>query len=209
MVDLPRLILVADRFTRPGRADRVIDAVQAGLRWVHLRDHEADDDTFYDGAVRLRDRVEALHAGVRVSVNQRLDIADRMGLDYHGGTHGCGVGVARERLASDAVIGFSAHEQEEVTGPRAARVDYFFFSPIFPTQSKPGHPGTGIEPLSRICAATEVPVFALGGITPARVGLCLHAGAHGVAVLSGIMDDKDPARAAGAYLRRVAASDER
>jgi thiamine-phosphate pyrophosphorylase len=119
------------------------------------------------------------------------------------------VDVARERLGPDAVIGFSAHEEKEVTGPQAAHVDYFFFSPIFPTESKPGHPGTGIETLSRICAATEVPVFALGGITPARVGLCLEAGVQGVAVLSGILDAKDPARAAKAFLRAVASSDDR
>jgi thiamine-phosphate pyrophosphorylase len=119
------------------------------------------------------------------------------------------VDVAREQLGSDFVIGVSAHEQEEVSGPQAAWVDYFFFSPIFPTQSKPGHPGTGIETLSRICGVTEAPVFALGGITPAQVGSCMEAGAHGVAVLSGIMDAKDPARAATAYLRAVASSGDR
>jgi thiamine-phosphate pyrophosphorylase len=209
MIDLPRLILIADRFTEAARAECALQTVEAGVRWVHLRDHDASDAAFYEAAVHLNERIARIDARVRASVNQRLDIAQRLRLDYHGGTHGPGVGVARERLGSHAVIGFSAHEQEEVTGPQAAQVDYFFFSPIFPTESKPGHPGTGIETLSRICAATEVPVFALGGITPARVDSCLEAGAHGVAVLSGIMDAKDPVRAAKAYLRAVASSDDR
>jgi thiamine-phosphate pyrophosphorylase len=209
MNDLPRLILIADRFTEAARAERALQAIEAGVRWVHLRDHDASDAAFHEAAVHLNERIARVDAHVRVSVNQRLNVARRMCLDYHGGTHGPGVDVARERLGSDALIGFSAHEQVEVTGPRAARVDYFFFSPIFPTESKPGHPGTGIKTLSRICAATEVPVFALGGVTPPRVESCLHAGAHGVAVLSGIMDASDPARSARAYLRKVASSEER
>ena len=209
MNELPRLILIADRFTEAARAERALQAIEAGVRWVHLRDHDASDAAFHEAAVDLNERIASIDAHVRVSVNQRLNVARRMCLDYHGGTHGCGVDVARERLGSDFVIGVSAHEQEEVSGPQAAWVDYFFFSPIFPTESKPGHPGTGIETLSRICGVTEAPVFALGGITPARVGSCLEAGAHGVAVLSGIMDAKDPARAANAYLRAVASSGDR
>jgi thiamine-phosphate pyrophosphorylase len=209
MNDLPRLILIADRFTEAGRAECALQAIEAGVQWVHLRDHDASDAAFHEATVHLNERIARVDAHVRVSVNQRLNVARRLSLDYHEGTYGPGVDVARERLGPDAVIGFSAHEEKEVTGPQAARVDYFFFSPIFPTESKPGHPGTGIKTLSRICGVTEAPVFALGGITPPRVESCLHAGAHGIAVLSGIMDAKDPARAANAYLRAVASSGDR
>lgn len=37
----PRLALIADGFTNDARADRAVEAVRAGVRWVHLRDHEA------------------------------------------------------------------------------------------------------------------------------------------------------------------------
>ena len=37
------------------------------------------------------------------------------------------------------------------------------------------------------CAQLKVPVYALSGVSPQRVESCLKAGAHGVAVMSGIM----------------------
>jgi len=128
--------------------------------------------------------------------------AERLGLDYHAGMRGPSPEEARRRLGADAVTGFSAHDEAEVVGPMADVVDYFFFSPIFPTSSKPGHPGVGVSELSRICDASPVPVYALGGITPERVTACKEAGAHGMAVLSGIMNAEDPGAAAKAYLEK-------
>lgn len=61
--------------------------------------------------------------------------------------------------------------------------------------------------LRSFCQTAEpVPVFALGGITPERVAPCRTAGAHGVAVLSGILNATTPNAAARAYLRALAAS---
>ncbi|PEN14796.1 thiamine phosphate synthase [Longibacter salinarum] len=204
MDNLPRLILVADRFTESDRQVRVFDAVRAGVPWIHLRDHEADDATFRRAAVSLTEQIEAEGGGTRISVNQRLDVADDLGLDYHAGSHGAGVQEARDRLGASAIIGYSAHEDQEVTGARSEIVDYLFYSPIFPTSSKPDHPGMGLAELSRVCAVSTRPVFALGGITPERVTPCLRKGAHGVAVLSGLMEAKDVRVAAEEYLQRLA-----
>jgi thiamine-phosphate pyrophosphorylase len=74
---------------------------------------------------------------------------------------------------------------------------------VYPTPSKPDHPGTGIGALRAFCQAADVPVLALGGVTPSRVSECRTAGAHGVAVLSGIMEVETPAAATRAYLRAL------
>jgi thiamine-phosphate pyrophosphorylase len=101
------------------------------------------------------------------------------------------------------VIGYSAHDLGDVTGPMREHVDYYFYSPIFPTGSKPGHAGVGVDELAGVCERSEVSVYALGGITPERVASCTEAGAAGVAVLSGIMEAADPAEAASAYVRQM------
>jgi len=196
------LILLADGFTSPGRCEKAVEATQAGVSWVHLRDHGADADSFSTAAEGLVARLTKTNPTVRISVNGHLDVAERLGLDYHAGMRGPSPEEARRRLGLDAIIGFSAHEDAEVVGPIANVVDYFFFSPVFPTSSKPGHPGVGVSELARICEACPVPVYALGGITPARVNGCTQAGAHGVAVLSGIMNAEDPRSAAEAYLEK-------
>jgi thiamine monophosphate synthase len=51
-----------------------------------------------------------------------------------------------------------------------------------------------------VVEGVKLPVFALGGITPARVPECLTAGAFGVAVMSGVMSPKGAGIQAKHYL---------
>jgi thiamine-phosphate pyrophosphorylase len=200
----PRLVLIADGFTHDARADRAVTAVEAGVRWVHLRDHDAAPEAFLNAArslvARLRDAAEA----VTVTVNSRMDVADELDLGLHVGWRGPTVPEARDVLGPETLIGYSAHEHVEAEGDRTQGADYYFFSPVFPTSSKPDQPPTGIGPLRAFCqTAAPTPVLALGGITPERVAACREAGARGVAVLSGIMDVDTPRAAARAYLRAL------
>lgn len=201
-----RLALIADRFTEPDRADRVVAAARAGIRWVHLRDHRATPEMFDRAARQLIRRLWQISESIGVSVNTQLDVAASLGVHLHLGRRGPSVETARRRLGSEVLIGYSAHEEIEAQGERLAAADYFFFSPVYPTPSKPDHPGTGIPALSAFCEAAQPrPVLALGGITPERVQPCRAAGAYGVAVLSGIMEASTPSAAARAYVRALAA----
>jgi thiamine-phosphate pyrophosphorylase len=200
----PRLALIADGFTDDARADRAVEAVEAGVRWVHLRDHEARPDAFMEAARSIVSRLRTASEDVTISINSQVDVADELGLGVHVGWRGPTVSTARDLLGTDVLIGYSAHEHVEAEGDRTRGVDYYFFSPVFPTSSKPDQPPTGIGPLRAFCqTASPVPVLALGGITPERVSVCREAGARGVAVLSGIMDVETPRAAARAYLRAL------
>lgn len=207
MVDLPypRFALIADGFTEPARADRAVTAVEAGIRWVHLRDHEARPGAFEEAARDLVPRLQGMAEDVTVTVNTRIEVASALDLGLHLGWRGVSVPEARDVLGPEALIGYSAHEPVEAGGDRTQGVDYFFFSPVFPTDSKTNQPATGVGPLREFCeAASPTPVLALGGITPGRISACYEAGAQGVAVLSGIMDVDTPRASARAYLRALA-----
>lgn len=202
----PRLALIADRFTEPSRARRVLAAVEAGVRWVHLRDHRADPADFEEAARNLIHRLHAVAENVTVSVNTQLGIAADLDTGLHLGWRGPSIPEARETLGPDALLGYSAHEEIEVEGDRARGVDYYFFSPVFPTPSKTDQPPAGVPALRSFCqTAAPTPVFALGGVTAERVSDCRDAGAVGVAVLSGIMEAEAPRAAARAYLRALQA----
>jgi thiamine-phosphate pyrophosphorylase len=69
-------------------------------------------------------------------------------------------------------------------------------SPIYPTASKPGYgPALGPDVFTRYAAlAPDLPLYALGGMTPARAEACIARGAHGAAAMSSLI--ADPARAA-------------
>lgn len=202
----PRFALIADGFTDADRADRAVTAVQAGVRWIHLRDHDAGPEAFTDAARRLTDRLRSIDDDVTVTVNARIDAAAALGAGLHVGWRGPSVPQARDQLDHDVLLGYSAHDELEIEGDRAQGADYYFFSPVFETQSKPDEPPAGVPALRSFCrTAAPTPVFALGGVTPERVSTCREAGAEGVAVLSGVMSAEAPAAATRAYLRALTA----
>lgn len=200
----PRLALIADGFTDDDRADRAVTAVKAGVRWVHLRDHQATRDAFEEGARSLTEQLRTVAEGVTVTINTHLGVANALNAGLHLGWRGPSVTKAREALGENQLLGYSAHEEIGIEGDRAPDVDYYFFSPVFATASKPDHPPTGVSGLRSFCrTAAPTPTLALGGITPERVRVCREAGAQGVAVLSGIMDADVPVAATRAYLRAL------
>lgn len=204
-IPYPAFALIADRFTDDDRAERAVAAVRAGVRWVHLRDHAASSNAFADAASALAARLWSVSEETVVTVNSHLPVADEMEVGVHVGRRGPSVASARAVLGPDRLLGYSAHEDVEVAGDRTQEADYYFFSPVFPTSSKPDQPPAGVGALRSFCrVASPTPVFALGGITPERVSACVEAGADGVAVLSGVMEAEAPTAATRAYLRALA-----
>ncbi|MGE3797554.1 MAG: sulfur carrier protein ThiS, partial [Thermomicrobiales bacterium] len=95
------------------------------------------------------------------------------------------------------LVGRSVHSPESAVAIDG--VDYVVAGHVFETGSKAGSQPLGVEGLAAIVAASSAPVLAIGGITPDRVQAVLETGAHGIAVMSGIVSAEDPARAAEAY----------
>ncbi len=183
-----RIILIAERFTEDAIALKTIAAVGAGIRWVQLRDHHADVDAFMVSARNLVKQIQQKAPDTCISINRRLEVAVELGLSFHTSVKGPSIGKAKKMLASDALLGFACHSTNEAEAAVKEGADYVFFSPIYPTLSKPGHPGAGLKALAACCSAVSpAPVYALGGITPDRGNACMNNGAHGVAVISGIL----------------------
>src|SRR5207247_5136225 len=85
--------------------------------------------------------------------------------------------------------------------------DWLVFGPVYDTPSKRMYgPPQGLDKLARVAAAVRIPVVAIGGITPERVGEVRQAGARGVAVVSAILAADSPADATRRFLEALAAS---
>ena len=78
--------------------------------------------------------------------------------------------------------------------------------PVYATQSKDRYgPPIGLRPLEDSATRCRIPVFAIGGMTPARVRDVRRAGAFGVAVVSSILAAQDVEAATRALLDAVMA----
>lgn len=96
-------------------------------------------------------------------------------------------------------IGVSVHGADEAKWREKEGADYVMFGHIYATNSKQGVPPRGLEQLRQVVNGVNIPVIAIGGMTPARVKAVLDAGASGIAVMSGIWDAADPLGAVLAY----------
>ncbi len=96
----------------------------------------------------------------------------------------------------------AVHSVEAMRRAERAGVTALVFAPVFEPGWKSAE-AVGIQALREAARATALPVYSLGGIRPERVRACLAAGAHGVAVLSGIAGDPDPVAATGRYLEAL------
>lgn len=132
----------------------------------------------------------------RLLVNGRWDLATLASADgVHSPADGLPIEVLRE-LNNSFLYGASTHTGREVRNAEQSGTDYVTFGPVYPTPSKPNldeDDVPGLEALSKITDETDLPVLALGGVTPSRVRDCLDAGADGVAGIRALFEPDDPA----------------
>lgn len=167
--------------------DSIRRAAAAGATWIQIREKDLDARSLVDLA---RFAVaETLAAGVRVFMNDRLDVALAAGA--------AGVHLGEKSLPLEAVIewrrstgrsdfqvGVSCHSLESARAAELGGADYIFFGPVYATPSKAAYGAPqGIERLREVCRSVEIPVLAIGGINLENAGACLDAGAAGIAAI--------------------------
>ncbi|MBC7185480.1 MAG: thiamine phosphate synthase [Calditrichaeota bacterium] len=162
-------------------------AIAGGVTMVQYRDKVSSGRVFYENA-RIAQRVCATQR-VPFIVNDRLDIAMAVGADgVHVGQEDLPVAVVRRVAGAKMLVGASAGTLEEALAAEAEGADYVGVGAIFPTATKPDADLSSLQRLREICEQVRCPVVAIGGITAARVAEVMATGAHGVAVISALMD---------------------
>jgi len=86
---------------------------------------------------------------------------------------------SRPRLAR---VGASCHNAGELARAADLGADYAVLGPVKPTASHPRAVGIGWEAFAAVAGATEIPVYALGGLGIADLDEARTHGAHGVAL---------------------------
>lgn len=177
----------------------------AGVRWFQYRDKCSGDGEIARAVSSMLPLCR--EAGARLIVNDRADIASRLGADgVHLGQGDMAVVAARRTLGEDTIIGCSARLVEEAERAEAEGADYLGVGAVYHTRTKPDARVVGVARLAEITRRVKIPVIAIGGITRPRVSDVLGAGATGIAVASAILSAPDPAAVARALLQEIRAS---
>lgn len=85
------------------------------------------------------------------------------------------------------LLGVSVHSPEEAVRAQELGADYVIAGHIFKTDCKKGVEPRGVEFLEAAVKSVNIPVYAIGGITPDNIKFVKKAGAAGVCVMSGFM----------------------
>ncbi len=81
----PPIARIANGFATQPVTDAVQDAIKGGIRWVHLRDHDADAERFRQAATAWAERTWNAHPEVNCTLNTRLEMARTLGGGLHTG----------------------------------------------------------------------------------------------------------------------------
>ena len=173
----------ADR--RAALLRRIAEAARAGIDYIQLREKDLGPTD-----LELLAR-EALHlirdnsSKTKLLINTHTEIALAVGVD---GVHLPADSPPPDAIRSewlgrtrhDPIIGVSAHSVSDVLLAENGGATFTVLAPIFEKL------GTGVRPLGldtvrEACAATQIPVLALGGVRLGNVRGCLEAGAAGIA----------------------------
>ncbi len=201
-----RLIVITDRdLARPREVTEVVvAALRAGAPAVQLREKALPPRDALPLARRLRADTEA--AGALFFVNDRVDLALAVHADgVHLGPADLPVAAARRIAPPGFLIGYSANDPDVARAAIADGADYIGCGAVFSTSTKSdAGQAVGLEGLTSVVEAVEVPVVAIGGITAARARGVSRAGAAGCAVVRAVMAAPDPGLMVRGLLRAAA-----
>ncbi len=177
----------------------VAAALQGGARMVQYRDKSDDAERRLDEARQLRALCDA--AGAGFIVNDDISLAKRCGADgVHLGRDDGSITDARGALGTDAIIGVSCYGSlTRARAAAAAGADYLAFGSFFASPTKPDAVTASIDLLVAARAEFDLPLCAIGGITPENGERLVAAGADMLAVISGVFDAEDARVATWAY----------
>lgn len=96
-------------------------------------------------------------------------------------------------------VGVSVHSAAEAVTAEKMGADYVTAGHIFATDCKKGLAPRGTGFLTEVVNAVNIPVYAIGGITPENIALIRGTGAAGACIMSGFMQCED----VGKYMEKV------
>ena len=183
--------------------EQVEDALKGGATCVQLREKELDEETFLQEAMEMKALCEKYQ--VPFFINDNVEIAVKCKADgIHVGQEDMAAAKVRQQVGHEMMIGVSVHSVEEALEAVKNGADCLGVGAMFSTSTKTDADVLPKEVLRDICAAVDIPVVAIGGISKENMAELKGTGVDGVALVSAIFAAEDIERECR-LLRRLSA----
>ena len=197
--NLTGLYVITDKklIKRAGFIETVEKSIKGGARIVQLREKDTPQNEILNlgrELLKLTRRYD-----VPLIINDSPELAKEIGADgVHLGGGDTSIKNARAILGDEVIIGVSCYNQIE-RGLNAVQngADYVVFGTPYYTPTKPEREPTSIEVLKEaVYVISQIPIFAIGGITKENASEILGTGVNGIAVITSVFGSPDPENAA-------------
>ena len=172
-------------------------ALEGGCKWIQLRMKDASDDEVRQAAAEIQPMCKE-HEAVFL-LDDRVELAKELhAAGVHLGKNDMPIDEARRILGEEYIIGGTANTFEDIQRIAAQGADYIGCGPFrFTTTKKNLAPVLGVEGYRDIIAkmrnaGINIPMVAIGGITPDDIDEILATGVQGIAVSGTVLNADDP-----------------
>ena len=170
---------------------RVLPVLSSQIVVLQYRNKLANDEQMLEQANALLEHCRKLD--IIFIINDDIALAHKLSADgVHIGEHDGELESARSLLGSNAIVGVSCYNSLALAEKAASDgADYIAFGAVYPSATKPNARKAGLE-LFSLAKSLNLPMVAIGGITPDNAAQTLVAGADFLAVIGAVFDAVDP-----------------
>ncbi|HWK22858.1 MAG TPA: thiazole tautomerase TenI [Ureibacillus sp.] len=184
-----KLIALTDDSHTVDELTSIISSVQDVVDYVHIREKSK---TAHEILLLIQLLEQAGVNKKKLVIHDRLDIALLTQIsNIHLPSHSLPIQKVRKNFPY-LRIGRSIHSLEEAKQAERAGANYVLYGHCFETDCKKGLVPNGIHTINDMKKALQIPVYAIGGITPNRVHILHELQTDGIAVMSGIFSSPNP-----------------
>jgi thiamine-phosphate pyrophosphorylase len=180
------------------------EALAGGADIIELREKNLPDRELLSRAREVR--ILTAQAKARFILNDRPDLARLAGADgVHVGQDDLAIRDTRRIVGPNLLIGVSTHDRAQLDAAILSGAGYLGVGPVFPSATKEfSEPElAGLAFVQAAAETTNIPWFAIGGITEENVERVLAAGATRIAVSAAVVKADRPRRAAARLKARL------
>ena len=161
-----------------------------GADIIQLRDKESKKESILKEAYKLRKLLT--NTQTLFIINDYIDIAKLVDSDgIHLGQNDLPIETARQLLGKDKLIGISCHNLNQAIEAQRSGADYISIGPVFSTPTKPEYKAVGLDLISKVKKAVQIPFFVIGGINENNINKIVPLGIKRAAICRAICRAKD------------------
>ena len=167
------------------------DLLIAGVKIIQYRFKEGTDKDHLKEAIQIKNLCKKYNS--LFIINDRIDIALASNADgIHLGQNDLDLKTARKLLGHSKIIGISANNEIDISNSIKDGCDYIGIGPVFETATKKNKKPIGIERIKTLTKDLNTTWFAIGGVTTKNISYLKSNGLKKVALVSQLMNSKDP-----------------